>query len=118
MKEELPYSPSVREYFETGKALLPSKYPDYRGISEEQVSLGGMAAIKHVSTASLGIVTFKQRQVYLVEGSTGWVITCTVRLEWWSQYDPIFDNIVNSFRLLNQRSNSEANILPTHRPLV
>ena len=101
MKEELPYSLSVREYFETGKALLPSTYPGYRDISEEQVSLGGMAAIKHVSTASLGIVTFKQMQVYLVEGSTGWVITCTVTLGFWSQYEPIFDTIVNSFRLLD-----------------
>jgi len=101
VKEELPYSLSVREYFETGKALLLDTYPGYRDISEEQVSLGGTAAIKHVSTASLGIVTFKQMQVYLAEGSTGWVITCTVRLEWWSQYAPIFDTIVNSFRLLD-----------------
>jgi len=101
VKEELPYSLSVREYFETGKALLPGMYPGYRDISEEQVPLGGRTAIKHVSTASLGIVTFKQMQVYLVEGSTGWIITCTVRLDWWSQYESTFDIIANSFRLLD-----------------
>jgi hypothetical protein len=101
VKEELPYSLSLREYFEAGKALLASTYPGHRDISEEQVSLGSRSAIKHVSTASLGDLTFKQMQIYLVEGSTGWVIACTVRLDWWIQYEAIFDTVVGSFRLLD-----------------
>ena len=101
MKEELPYSLSVREYFEAGKALLASTHPGHRDISEEHVPLGGRTAIKHVSTASLGTLTFEQMQVYLVEGSTGWVIACTVRLDWWSQYESIFDTVVGSFQLLD-----------------
>ena len=101
MKEELPYSLSVREYFEAGKALLASTYLDYRSISEEQVTLGGRTAIKHVSTISQEALIFRQMQVYFVEGSTGWVITCTVRLDWWSQYELIFDTVVSSFQLLD-----------------
>jgi len=101
VKEELPYAMSVREYFERGIALLMSTYQWYSSISQEEVTLGGRAAIKHVYAGGFERLAVKQMEVYLVEGSRGWVMTCTSTLGLEDQYEPTFHTMVNSFRLLD-----------------
>lgn len=105
MKRELAYPQSLGEHFESAKELLASIYPEYTSVSEEQLTLGSRAAIKHVYTTLSYVeeqeTTFKEMQVYLVEGSRAWTITCSSSLDWWSHYEPIFDSIVSSFRLFD-----------------
>jgi hypothetical protein len=101
VKEELLDPLSVNEYFELGKESLASMYSEYRDISEEQLTLAGRPAIKHLADVGEGVLTFKQMDVYVVEGSMGWVITCTATFDLWNLYAGTFDTIVDSFRLLD-----------------
>jgi len=99
VKEAQPEIMSVREYFEAGKAMLANTGLRYTSISEEQATLSGRIAIKHVYT--LAELSAKQMDIYLVESSTGWVITCSSIRELWYQYESIFDTMMGSFRLLD-----------------
>jgi len=99
VKEALPDSLSLREYFEAGKAMSADMDLGQTSIFEEQVTLGGRTAIKHVYI--LTGLDAKGMEVYLVEGSTGWVITCSTIRGFWDKYEPVFDTMLNSFRLLD-----------------
>lgn len=99
VKEMLPDYLSLREYIEANKAMSADMDLGYTFIAEEQVTLGGMTTIKNVYT--LTRLDAKGMEVYFVEGSTGWVITCATICGVWDKYEPIFGTMLSSFRLLD-----------------
>jgi len=97
--EELSQPMSVEAWFEELKSNLTA-IEGYTPISEEELTVDDVAAIKHVFAFDVGVAIFNGMQLYLVAGTTGWTSTCQCLSECWSQYGPIFDTIAGSFRLL------------------
>jgi len=97
--EELSQPMSVETWFEELKDNLTAA-EGYTPISEEEMTVDGIAAIKHVCSFDVREVTFQAMLLYAVEGTTGWTVFCTCRFDCWSQYGPIFDTVAGSFRLL------------------
>ena len=98
--EGLPYPLSVQSYSEGAERHLRS-LEGYTSISEEELTVDGKAAIKHVFTFIMEGETFKVMQVYLVENKTAWVLSFGTVPACWSQYEVIFDNMAGSFQLLD-----------------
>ena len=99
LQEKMSSSMSVQDYGEWLKYYLVAD--GYTFISEEELTIGGRPAIKSVYTYTVYRPTTKLARAYLVEGKTAWVITCTISPECWNQYEPVFDTIINSFKLLD-----------------
>ena len=97
--EELPFPMSVDTYFDASQRHIRS-FEGYTPVSDEEISVNGIEAIKHIYDVTLDMETMKQMQVYLVEGTLGWVITFACAADCWQQYEDVFDHIAVSFKLL------------------
>ena len=98
--EELSQPMSVEAWFEEEKGNYIAE-EGYTPISEEALTVNGMAAIKHVCSLAYVEVTFQWMLLYVVEDTTGWAVSCAGMSDCWSKYEPTFDTIVESFRLLD-----------------
>lgn len=99
--EKLQVSMSVQAYWESVK-LQYATYKGYTYISEEEITICGLPAIKHVFTDIGGLgKTSKHVQALFIEGKTAWFIICASAENCWSQYETVFDTIINSFKLLD-----------------
>ncbi|MBA7623883.1 hypothetical protein ES703_31282 [subsurface metagenome] len=107
--DEVPPATSIQTFFEAVKRAL-GDWPEYTPISEEELSVGGRPAIKHVYTYVAQAGTISVMLLILVEGTTGWSIFCFSPSACWSQYESSFDKIVDSFQLLQQ-------VTPTPTPM-
>ncbi len=96
-REELTYPMDVEAYFEAVKRQLASR-KEYTDISEQELTLGGRAAMKHVFTWQ-SEQSQKDMVVCLVDGTTAWIIYCGTLTDLWSQFAAKFDAIAGSFRL-------------------
>lgn len=73
----------------------------YIFISQEQLTVGGFPAIKHIYTLTSGGLTGQVMQLLIVRETTAWSVTCQVSTSCWTAYKPIFDTIAGSFTLLD-----------------
>jgi len=96
-REELADPMSVGTYFEQSKQWLLT-IKEYTAISEEELTVSGRAAMKHVFTW-MTEHSQKAMLVFLVDGATGWLIRCNSLTDAWSQYEAKFEALVGSFRL-------------------
>ncbi len=97
---ELSEPMSVDAWFEELKGNYTAA-GGYTPISEEALTVDGVAAIKHVCSIDVYEVAFQSMLLYVVEDSNGWIVFCACRGDCWSQYETTFDTIVGSFRLLD-----------------
>lgn len=98
--EELSQPMSVDAWFEELKGNYTADV-GYTPISEEEVTVDGIAAIKHVCSIAYVEATFQWMLLYVVEDTNGWIVSCVCKSDCWSKYEPTFDTIVGSFRLLD-----------------
>lgn len=98
--EELSQPMSVEAWFEEEKGNYTAE-EGYTPISEEALTVDGIPAIKHVCSLDVGEATFEAMLLYVVEDTTGWTVFCTCRSDCWTKYEPTFDTIVESLRLLD-----------------
>ena len=98
--EELPEPVIVDAWFEELKGNYTAA-GGYIPISEEALTVDGVAAIKHVCSIDVYEVVFQAMLLYVVEDSNGWIVFCPCRSDCWSQYETTFDTIVDSYRLLD-----------------
>ena len=98
--EELSEPMSVDAWFEELKGNYTAA-GGYIPISEEALTVDGVAAIKHVCSIDVYEVAFHAMLLYVVEDSNGWIVFCPCRSDCWSKYETTFDTIVDSFRLLD-----------------
>jgi len=73
----------------------------YTPISEEGITVDGAPAIKHVFSIGYSGTTVEIMRLYVVEDTFGWTVACTFMADCWPQYEPTFDTVVASFRLLD-----------------
>lgn len=98
--EELPEPMSVNTWFDELKSNYTAM-EGYTPISEEAVTVDGVAAIKHVCSFDVQEGTFQAVLLYVVEDTTGWIVTCLCIADCWSQYETTFDTVIGSFQLLD-----------------
>lgn len=91
---------TVGEWFDQVSADLVAD-PAYTQLSVEEVTVGGLAGIEHGCTMGVGEGTFQAVQVYVVDESVGWTVTCLCTMECWERFGPVFETVVGSFRLLD-----------------
>jgi len=97
---ELSEPMSVDAWFEELKGNYTAD-EGYTPISEKALTVDGIAAIKHVCSLSYVEVTFQAMLLYVVDDTNGWIVFCPCQSYCWSKYEPTFDTIVGSFRLLD-----------------
>ena len=91
---------SVDTYLDLGKRYLEN-LDGYSPVSEESITVDGMAAIRHRYNLYSDGDLVKGMQVYLVKEATAWVLTYTSDSSCWQQYEPIFNHITDSFHFLD-----------------
>ena len=100
LREDLPVSMSVQDFWEANQPDLAT-IQGYAPISEEEITLCGLPAIKHVYGATAQGIAVKGVLACLIEGKTRWLITCVAAKSCWSEYESTLDAIINSFELLD-----------------
>ena len=98
--EELSAPTTVDAWFEEMKGNFTA-VAGYTAISEEQVTVDGVAAIKHVCSFDVYEVSFTAMLLYAVEDTVGWTVFSTCRSDGWVRYEPVFDTVLGGFRLLD-----------------
>ncbi len=97
---QLPTSGSVQGFSEVVKEYYVEDM-GFTLVSEEELTLGGTAAIKLVFTGVARGQAMSIMRVVLTEGKPGWRVSGSCATECWPQYEPLFNTMVNSFRLLD-----------------
>ncbi len=98
--EELSQPVDVHAWFEEMKGNYNAA-GGYTPISEEDVTVDGFPAIKHVCLIAVTEdVDFQAVLLYVVEDADGWTVLCLCRSDCWSQYETTFDTMIDSFQLL------------------
>ena len=111
--EEVPVQESLQSYFARSKGNLQKRLKEYNLISEEELTIDQMPAIKHVYSFSNKNVTFKQMQIYLKQGKVGWVTTCSSAPDVFGSYQPTFETVAASFHLLGSSRGDTATFIPS-----
>lgn len=98
----LPIPLSVRPVFtlahQTGHQA--AEFPGYVSISDEDITLHGLPAIKHIFTYSDGGVDLKVKQVWVVKGTEAWVVRGVTAEASFDSWEPVLDHIVLSLIFL------------------
>lgn len=81
---------------------FPDMYPGYASVSDEDTTVAGLDAIKHVFTYTDGDgLDLKAVQVLVVKGQDLWVARCVTTEASFDAYESTFDDIVGSFTFLD-----------------
>ena len=92
---------SAQSYFEEARAALEeSTGYNYSFVSKDELVINGIPAVKHVLTYDHEGERLKAMQVYLVEGESVWIMTSVCAPGFFGLWDPTFDVIVSSFRVV------------------
>jgi hypothetical protein len=102
-KEELSYPMDLQNYYEVKKEKVKERalmLNNYAFISEEDLAIDDMPAIKHIFTHSTPDGRpAKSMHVYLVKNQTAWVISFSGEPTSLDAFKSTFDAIISSFSL-------------------
>ena len=101
-KRVLPISLSVREVFDYAHSTghQAAEFPGYVSISDQDITLGSLSAIKHVFTYSEGGLKVKVKQLWVVKDTQAWVVRCVTAEASFDSWQPTLDTIVLSLTFL------------------
>ncbi len=71
----------------------------YKKISEEEITVSGIKAIKRLHTLGEEDKPAKQMSVYFTRDSVGYSVNCTTLPAWYTQFEPIFNKVIESVKL-------------------
>ena len=98
----LPIPLSVRPVFtlahQTGHQA--AEFPGYISISDEDITLHGLPAIRHIFTYSDGGVDLKVKQLWVVKGMEAWVVRGVTAEASFDAWEPVLDHIILSLTFL------------------
>lgn len=101
-KTALPIPLSVREVFgyahSTGHQA--EEFAGYVSISDEDITVDGLPAIRHVFTYSKGGLELKAKQVWVVKEREAWVVRYSTAEASFDSWEPVLDDILHSFTFL------------------
>jgi hypothetical protein len=90
---------SLQSAYEESKIGLEA-FEDYDLLSEGEITIGGIPAMKITYTWVMMGMTIQTMQCLLITEQTAWVITFTSVPECWSTYEGTFNTMMNSFLVL------------------
>jgi len=96
---EVPSFWSLQTLVESGKEGLED-LEEYTLISEDELTIGGIPAVKLVFTHTELGFTEQVKHIYLLNEQIAWAIGTSSAAECWNKYEDTFDTIAGSFRLL------------------
>lgn len=99
-REELSEPATVDAWFDELKGNFTA-VEGYTSISEEHVTVSGVAAIEHVCSFDVQEVSFTAMLLYAVEDSTGWTVFSTCRWDCWEDYEAVFETVLYSLHFLD-----------------
>jgi hypothetical protein len=101
-KTALPIPLSVREVFgyahSTGHQA--EEFAGYVSISDEDITVDGLPAIKHVFTYSEVGLELKAKQLWVVKEREAWVVRYVTAEASFDSWEPVLDDILHSFTFL------------------
>jgi len=99
---ELPISLGVCPVFNFAHSTghQAEEFPGYISISDEDITLQGLPAIKHIFTYSDGGVDLKVKQLWVVKGMEAWVLRGVTAEASFDSWEPVLDHIILSFTFL------------------
>ena len=101
-KTALPMPLSVREVFgyahSTGHQA--EEFAEYVSVSDEDITVDGLPAIKHIFTYSEGGLSLKVKQFWVVKELEAWVVRYVTAEASFDSWEPVLDSIVLSFTFL------------------
>jgi len=115
--EKLSPQDALQTYFAWAKIELENKFKEYHIISEEEITIDKIPAVKHVFTFVDKGTTFKQIAIYLKQGKTGWVVSLTTTPEDFDSYQPTFKAMAASFHLFGASRGEQAGFIPSLEPM-
>ena len=101
-KTALPIPLSVREVFgyahSTGHQA--EEFAGYVSITDEDITVDGLDAIKHVFTYGEGGLGLKAKQLWVVRELEAWVVRYVTAEASFDSWEPVLDDILHSFTFL------------------
>jgi hypothetical protein len=96
--ESLPEGMDLNGYFNANIPKLSSVVRDFQQNESGSSIINNNRAEWLIYTGSIGTITLKAKQYYLVNDKKGYVITCSATPATYDAYSSIFDAVVNSFQ--------------------
>jgi hypothetical protein len=91
---------TLGEYIEFVKNHYRERYSDntYSLLQESNITVNGLQGYEYISTLNRGDHVQKTKRAIFVKGQTVYLITCSSILSTFSNSEPDFDTIINSFK--------------------
>jgi len=91
----------LENYIQTFQQLETAERENYTILSETQREVSGIQAYEFVTTYLSGLDTRKMKTVMFAREGFWYGIVCgTMKVEYYNQFEPVFENIIQSFRLI------------------
>lgn len=91
---------SLQSYYEMVKSDT-GDYEDFAILSEEEITINGIPAMKAIFTGSTEGYTVQVMVGVLVKGHSGWDIELGCASECWDTYEDTFNTMLSSFQVLD-----------------
>jgi len=91
---------TLSAYVSAAKTQLSQGLTNYYLVSEGPKTIGGVDAYELVNTFTQGAFNIKDKQTILVQNQKGYVITSTALQSNYDTYQPVFDESVQTFKLV------------------
>ncbi len=91
---------TLSAYVSASKSQLSASLTNYNLVSEGPTTLGGIDAYELVGTFTQGSFNIKNKQDFLVQNQKAYVITSTALQSNYDTYQPVFDESVQTFKLV------------------
>ena len=104
-KTVLPISLGVRTVFQYAQSAvsdnhMATEFPGYVSVSDEDITVEGLPAIRHVFTYDDGGLKLKAKRLWIVKEMEAWVVSCVVTEASFDSWEPVLDDVVLSFNFL------------------
>ena len=91
---------TLSAYVSASKSQLYASLTNYNLVSEGPTTIGGIDGYELVGTFTQGAYNIKNKQDFLVQNQKAYVITSTALQSNYATYQPVFDESVQTFKLL------------------
>jgi len=100
---ELPSEMTVDAFFDASKSDLESS-AEYTPVSVEELYINDTPSIKYRYEYDSEGLSLTGVRLFQTEGKSGWIVTCISSPEYFDSLEPAFNNVVDSFRLVENES--------------
>jgi len=97
--EELSTAVSVKEYLAASDGPLSNVLKEFKQHEREPIATEDLLGVVSSYSHEIGEKRLKLMQAVFIFGKQAYVISCTAQYDRFSEYEPIFRKVINSFKL-------------------